>query len=751
LTASPQALTLAAATSLRLLTEVIARRTAWRQYEERLSDQASAEPGATIRLESGERTPLAASVIEGQGTAAGQNGLPLPVLPGGMVPAGARLSGGPFVLELTAGKSWTPTPRPVPAAPTLYDRYQQATGIASMAFAAALAVITRSPSQAFNALLLVNPRPALIGRDGAGLGAAAHALRAGVTVVGTRPDRSIRRPDFLILDSPRLLTNGLELTALLPLTESCEAAELQSIAAGIDAAAGSPWGSTFPPAGKVEATGGQFNGQTASAVVDNARWTLGPVDSAEPGSTVARLVERGDFLLALQRGGDSGPTAVLALRPRFVSGVADLMALCRCHRIQVLLRADEDSPTAQAVAKRAGLTLLVMDRMAAIRQRQQSGARVAFVSDSADAAESFAACDLGIGLSSGRSGRFPARADLLAPDLGGVTAIVEAGARREAAVLDSIGLSLVSNIAGVVWGVRGGTAVETASRGVYLAALAALADGWARMRGGERPQSVTARLVDPKPERWGQRSAEETLTALGASPEGLTTSQALERRRTVPAPPKRSVVLHAIWDQVRSPLIGILAAGAGLSLFLGSPLDFALIAGTILVNVAVGAWQERQAGQAAQALALLGRATATVMRDGERKEIAAAEVVPGDILLLASGDRVAADARMLESSALEVDEAALTGESLPVFKSPEGGSDSSRIVLEGSDVTTGRGRAVVVAVGSGTRLGATAAALSLDDTQQSPLGIRLGRLMKQFLPLAGVGGGLVVGAGVLRG
>jgi len=100
---------------------------------------------------------------------------------------------------------------------------------------------------------------------------------------------------------------------------------------------------------------------------------------------------------------------------------------------------------------------------------------------------------------------------------------------------------------------------------------------------------------------------------------------------------------------------------------------------------------------------------------------------------------------------LEVDEAALTGESLPVFKVPDGGVDTSRIVLEGSDVTTGKGRAVVVAVGKDTRLGATAAALALDDSEQSPLGLRLGRLMKQFLPLAGIGGGLVVGVGLLRG
>ena len=88
LTGSPFSLALAAATSLRLLTEVVARRAAWRRYEERLNDSASAQPGAAIRLESGERTPLAAIVVEGQGTASGQNGLPLPSRPARKSPPG---------------------------------------------------------------------------------------------------------------------------------------------------------------------------------------------------------------------------------------------------------------------------------------------------------------------------------------------------------------------------------------------------------------------------------------------------------------------------------------------------------------------------------------------------------------------------------------------------------------------------------------------------------------------------------------
>ena len=752
LSGSPLSLILSVSTSLRLLTEVVARRGAWRAYEARLSDAASAQPGATVRLESGERTPLTATVIEGQGTSVGDDGLPRPVAPGATVPAGARLSGGPFVLEMATGRAWTPQPRPAPPAPTLYDRYQQGTSLLSLAYALVLAVVSRSPSRALVGLLLVNPRPAVIGREAANLNAAARVLRAGVTVVGTRQDRSVRRPDFLLLDGPRLLTNGLELTAVLMLDEACEPGDVQALAAGVAAAAGSPWGRVFPPAGLADASEGRFDGAAASARIGGERYVLGPVAEVAPDTVLARRRDRGDFLLALHREGTETPLGVLALRPRLTSGVPELVETCRRHKVEMVLLADADTPAARGVAQRSGIPLRVhRTATEGIRQRQADGGRVAFVSDSADAAEAFAACDLAIGFTTGRSGRFPARADLLAPDPAALAAIIQAGAIREDSVRDSVGLSVVSNAVGIVWGLRGGAGIENASRFVYYAALAAVGAAWARARGGQRPGSQVARLVDPKPERWGGRSPEDTLQALDSTPHGLTTAQALARRKAVLRPAQRNVLLATVGEQLNSPLIAVMAAGAGLSLFLGSPLDFALIAATIVINVAVGAWQERQAGQAALALAKMGQATATVLRDGETLTIPSGEVVPGDLLLLASGDRVAADARLLEARALEVDEAALTGESLPVSKAPEGGADVSRVVLEGSDVTTGTGRAVVVAVGAGTRLGATAAALNLDGTSQSPLGVRLGLLMRQFLPLAAVGGGLVVGSGVLRG
>src|SRR5262249_54630203 len=158
---------------------------------------AAAEPGAVIRLEAGERVPLEAEVIEGTGTAIGRDGLPRRITPHTTVSAGAELCGGPFVLELHGGKPFLPQPRPGPLAPHLYTRYLQFFDPISFVYAALTAVLTRSVAQTFKALLLVNPRSAIIGMEAANLAAAHRVLRGGVTVVGTRPERSIRLPEVL--------------------------------------------------------------------------------------------------------------------------------------------------------------------------------------------------------------------------------------------------------------------------------------------------------------------------------------------------------------------------------------------------------------------------------------------------------------------------------------------------------------------------------------------------------------------------
>jgi calcium-translocating P-type ATPase len=748
---SPLGLALTGAEGLLLLSEVLARRAAWRRYEERLQGAAKAMPGSVIRLEAGEISPLGAEIIEGAGTAIGRDGLPRQIAPGAEVSAGARLFGGPFVLQLQGGKPFLPQPRPAAPAPTVYTRYLQFLGPASLGYAALTAILTRSLVRTFEALLLVNPRTAVIGMEAANLDAAARVLRGGLIVVGTRPDRHIRQPDVVMLDGPRVLTDGLEVASVLSLGEGRSSPEILSLAAGISAAAGSPWGNAFPRADMASASEGTFNGLWAAADVDGVGYQLGPPEDLPEMPEAVQLLHEGGYLLALSLVGMT--LGYIALRPRLALGAAELLQTCQRLGVRLELLSAGGSRSAQGVARRGGVPLIVTDDVvAAIRERQQQGLFVTFVSDSANAAPAFADCDLAVGLSPGRTSRFPARADVLAPDLGAVAALVDAAARRQLAVRDAVGLSVAANVFGAIWGFRGRPGVERASHAVYVTALAALAGGWLRLNGGERRGSALRFHADPRPERWGRQTVANVLRAVRGSEGGLSSKEAARRQRAVPRAEQRREVLAAILEQIRSPVNGILAGGALLSFVAGGAmLDIVIIGATVAINVAAGAWQERQAGRAVEALRRLGTASARVLRDGEPMTVPATAVVPGDVLLLAPGDRVAADGRLLEAGGLEVDEASLTGESVPVAKFAEEGPAEGRIVLEGSDVVVGTGRAVVVAVGPHTRMGATAAALDLGSEEQSPFAARLARLLEMSLPLAAAGGVAVVASGLLWG
>lgn len=750
LSGNPVGLALTLADATRLLTEVMQRRDAWKGYSERIKHAPSDRPGAAIRLEAGEHTSRAAKVIEGTGVAIGPDGLPTPAAPGEMLPVGAQVFGGPVTVELQAGKAFRARPRPVPVAKSLYDRYTEVLGPLSLGYAALTAITTRSFSRTLAALLLVNPRAALTGLEGADLSASARVLRAGIIEVGTRPGRTIRRPDLLLIDGPRVITDKLEVLSVLPLSEGQETGELLNYASGIAAAAGFPWGNVFPLAGRAPASDGTFDGRTASALLNGVKYTLGPASDDDALPTALRLRHRGDYLLILRNERAAQPLGVIVLRPHLAAGVQELVHTCHQHGVEIELISSGNPITAQNLARRAELSLVSSeDSVEMIRARQTDGALVAFLSDNAHAAAAFAACDLGIALTDGRN-RFPARADLLAPDLGAVAAIIQAGAAREATVRDSVGLSALANSVGAFWGLQPQARLENSFYAVATASFGALGDGWLRLRGGERPHPLTSRITDVRPELWGRRGVHSVLQALNTTETGLTSAQAAARRQA-PVPLAQSrALLNEILAQLRSPLTAILAAGAGLSLVLGAVADVGIIGATIAANVAIGAWQSHRAGQVASALERLGTPTARVLRDGESYTIPATELVPGDVLLLAPGDRVAADGRVISAQGLEVDESALTGESLPVTKTVSEGPIAGHIVLEGSDVTSGNGRAVVFAVGRQTLMGATAAALAVEETKESPLGARLSRLLSQTLPLAAIGGGIVFVSGFAR-
>jgi len=259
---------------------------------------------------------------------------------------------------------------------------------------------------------------------------------------------------------------------------------------------------------------------------------------------------------------------------------------------------------------------------------------------------------------------------------------------------------------------------------------------------------------------WHTLPGEQVREALGTPVGGLFPDDASRRLaefgpnqlQVAPLPPLWRIFLR----QFRSPLIYVLFAVSLVSLLLGEAVDAAVILGIVLLNSTIGFIQEYRAQQAIQALARMTSPRATVLRSGEEVEIPASEVVPGDLLLLTAGDRTAADARILHGSDLEIDESALTGESVPALKQADPLpspslplADRRNMVMMNTSVTRGRGLAVVVGTGMATEMGKIAGALA--SPTMDPLRRKMKTLSHRLGLLVFVLVVVVIGIGVARG
>ena len=236
--------------------------------------------------------------------------------------------------------------------------------------------------------------------------------------------------------------------------------------------------------------------------------------------------------------------------------------------------------------------------------------------------------------------------------------------------------------------------------------------------------------MTPPPD-WWSLTPEEVLQELRARPAGLTAKEAEERLErygeNVLREEARETRLQVFLRQFKSILIAILAIAAVVSFLVGEPQDAAAILIIVVLNALLGYTQEWQAGEAIEALKKMLVQRAVVIRDGEQQEIDASGVVPGDIVLLEMGERVPADLSIIEATSLQVDEAALTGESAPVDKAPgrlppaTGLAERSNMTFAGTTVVNGRGWGVVVATGMETEFGKIAGLSQLVTAEATPL------------------------------
>jgi len=215
----------------------------------------------------------------------------------------------------------------------------------------------------------------------------------------------------------------------------------------------------------------------------------------------------------------------------------------------------------------------------------------------------------------------------------------------------------------------------------------------------------------------------ELLQQLQTTPQGLTSEEAQQRLlhygSNLLKPKKKSDALTLLIAQFKSPIILILIFAAGLSLFLQDSINAVIILVIVLVSGLLGFWQERGAVNAVEKLLAIVQIKATVVRDGDSKEVPLEEIVPGDIVVIKAGDAIPGDCLLLESKDLFVDEATLTGETYPVEKSigilpPETPlSHRTNSLFMGTHVVSGSAKAVIIRTGKETEFGKVSERLKL--------------------------------------
>ncbi|MDD7967969.1 cation-translocating P-type ATPase [Actinomycetospora lemnae] len=235
-----------------------------------------------------------------------------------------------------------------------------------------------------------------------------------------------------------------------------------------------------------------------------------------------------------------------------------------------------------------------------------------------------------------------------------------------------------------------------------------------------------------------------------ASREGLTDAEAAVRLvregpNELPRPPRRSAARRVL-AQLTDPLVLVLLVVAAVTTAIGDHADTAVVLLVVLGNTTVGVVQEIRADRSVEALDRLGAARARVRREGTVRTVPAREVVPGDVLAVAAGDVLAADGTVLWGESLQLDEAAITGESLPVEAHRPGTE-----VLSGSVVTRGRGEVLVGSTGPSSAMGRIAEGLVRTRSRRTPLQHQLAALGRRLALAAVVACAVVFALGLLRG
>lgn len=610
------------------------------------------------------------------------------------------------------------------------EMYADRAVLGSLGASAAVALVTRDPRRAGSALLAGMPKAGRLGREAFAARLDRALAARGVVVLDPAVLRRLDRVDTVLLDAMVLRKDAHQLGAVVAL-------EFDAIEAQV----------------RVHAL---FDPRKPGAKRRDGAWELAPLrgnDARLDAETVAIATSlRRDGAKVLGLCFDETVVALVQVVVALDPLASNLVAAGRAagHLVAV---ADKRN----ALATRLGVDRVVPggDRMIeSVRALQADGRVVAFVSGSAR--EGLRAADCGVGVL-GIDASPPWGADLLCgPGLAEAIFVVEATGTARAVSKRSAMLALYGSAAGELVTVAGPrrSASRRAALPVNGAAMAAIAAGaWSAATLARQPA-----LQPPDVTPWHALPVDAALRELDTAATGLAAEE-VERRRiafgAVEETEKSPGLARASLDELANPLTPVLATGAGLSAVSGGVTDAALIGSVMGVNAVLGGVQRLGADRALRRLVDASEVKVRVRRDGEEMLTSADQLVRGDVVVLLAGDVVPADCRILDASALEVDESSLTGESQLVEKHADPSpttvlAEQRSMLFEGSTVAAGTGVAVVVAIGASTEIGRTSAA-SRGRVHKGGVEERLRSLTAVTIPVALGSGAALVANGLLRG
>ncbi|WP_433252436.1 HAD-IC family P-type ATPase [Streptosporangium sp. CA-135522] len=615
-------------------------------------------------------------------------------------------------------------PRPAPLAHSPVERFERIASPLALGASGLTHLLGDGRERGLAMLITTTPKAAKLGRESFAGAVGRTVAGRGAIVLNGNALRRMDGIDTVVLDAGFLGTGSWTIDRVVSLAEEVNDEELHArLYSLLDL--------TDPAARREDGT-----------------WAAGPLTdrAAFLPETAGEWRARGLRCVGVARQGV--PVALVGMAPE-----ADPLA-------EAIVAAARDAGTVMLAGDLAGLgKRLGVDeavpggvRLArSVRALQSGGHGVAVVSGRPMAA--LAHADLGIGVLR-RPGPVPWDADVVS-EIDEVHLLLSclAPARRTSERCVWLGAAGAAVGAGLAaFGPSAGS-VRRAQLVSDCTALASIVTGeWAGRNSGRGTPPVRA---DRTP--WHAMPVKDVLARLGSSPSGITEAEALRRRTPSRSddPGEPGSLLRMSVEELANPLTPVLTAGAGLSAMVGSIPDAVMIGAVMIINTLIGGSQRFAADRALHRLTEAVAVRVRLRRPRENTTASVGDLVAGDVVELRAGDAVPADCRVIRAVGLEIDEAALTGESQLVAKSPAPVSspaiaDRSSMVYQGTTVAAGHGLAVVVAAGGATEAAQTAR-LAVERPSATGVQLRLRTLSRRVLPVA-VGSGLVLlAADLMRG